>query len=71
MIGSLSAWCKAYYSRGACYDPATNEAEWVPMWGSASDLLLVEETSTLELSNIMPHDPTGHVEDGPLWGAEG
>ena len=28
------------------YDPATNRAEWIPVWGSAGDLLLVEEAST-------------------------
>ena len=40
------------------YDPTTKGTEWIPMWGSASDLLLVEEASTRELSNIMPHDLT-------------
>ena len=28
------------------YDPATNEAEWIPVWGSASDLSPAEEGST-------------------------
>ena len=27
------------------YDPATNGAEWIPVQGSASDLLPVEEAS--------------------------
>ena len=40
------------------YDSATNGAEWIPIQGSASDLSLVEEASTQELSNIMLHDPT-------------
>ena len=41
------------------YDPATNGAEWVPTGGgrTASDLLLVEEVSAWELSNIVIQDP--------------
>ena len=39
------------------YDPTTNRAEWVPVWGCTSDLSLAEEASTRELSNIEPHDP--------------
>ena len=31
--------------------------KWVPMWGTASDLLPVEEASTWELSNIVIQDP--------------
>ena len=39
------------------YDPATNGAEWIPVWGSASSLSPVEEASARELNNIIPHDP--------------
>ena len=44
------------------YDPATNGAKWVPMWGTASNLSPVEEVSAQELSNIVIHDP---LEDTP------
>ena len=37
------------------YNPTTNRAQWIPVWGSASDLLLVEEASPWELSNIVLH----------------
>ena len=44
------------------YDPTTNGAKWDPMWGTASNLSLVEEASALELSNIVIQDP---LEDAP------
>ena len=37
------------------YDPASNEAEWVPMWGMAEDLSQAE-ASTRELSSMVPLD---------------
>ena len=40
------------------YDSASNEAEWVPMWGMAEDLSQAEEASTRELSNMVPLDST-------------
>ena len=44
------------------YDPANNGAEWVPVWGTTSNLSPVKEASTWELSNIMIQDPP---EDSP------
>ena len=38
------------------YDPASNEAEWIPVWSMASDLLQAEEASARELSNMVLHD---------------
>ena len=40
------------------YDPASNEAEWVPMQDMAEDFFQAEEVSTRELSNIVPLDST-------------
>ena len=34
------------------YDPTYNVAKWVPVCGMASDLLLAEDSSAQELSNI-------------------
>ena len=39
------------------YDPSTNGAEWIPMCGTASDLLWVEEMSALVLCNTVPCIP--------------
>ena len=38
------------------YDLTSNEAEWIPVQGMASDLSQVEEASAKELSNMVPHD---------------
>ena len=38
------------------YDPTSNEAEWIPVQGMASDLSQAEEASTRELSNMVLHD---------------
>ena len=38
------------------YDPTSNEAEWIPVQGTASDLSEAEEASARELSNMVPHD---------------
>ena len=44
------------------YDHTTNGAEWVPLWGTNSNLSPVEEASEWELSNIVIQDPP---EDAP------
>ena len=56
------AWGLLFKGSMLTYDPATNEAKWVPMQGTTSDLLLVEEASAQELSNIVIQDPP---EDAP------
>ena len=38
------------------YDPVSNKAEWMPVWGTVSDLSQVEEASDRELSNMVLHD---------------
>ena len=40
------------------YDPTSNEAEWIPVWGMASDLSQAEEASARELSNMVLHEIT-------------
>ena len=40
------------------YNPAMNEAEWVPVHGLANDLSWAEEKSTVALANYVPHVPT-------------
>ena len=37
------------------YDPMTNGAEWIPICGTASNLLWVEEVFALALCNMVPH----------------
>ena len=37
------------------YNPALNEAEWVPVRGLASDLSWAEEKSAMALANYVPH----------------
>ena len=39
------------------YNPAMNEAEWVPVHGLANDLSWAEERSTVTLVNYVPHAP--------------
>ena len=34
-------------------DPTSNEAEWIPVWGTAEDLSQAEEASARELSNMV------------------
>ena len=38
------------------YDPVSNEAEWIPVWATVSDLSQVKEASARELSNMVPHN---------------
>ena len=38
------------------YNPASNEAEWIPVWGTASSLSQAEEAFTRELSKMVPHN---------------
>ena len=52
------AWGLLFEQSMLAYNHTTNRAEWIPMWGSASDLSPVEEASAQELSNIVLHDPT-------------
>ena len=52
------AWGVLFEGSVLAYDPTTNGAEWIPVQGSASNLSPVEEASTQELSNIVPHDPS-------------
>ena len=52
------AWGLKFEGSILAYDPTTNRAEWIPVWGSAGDLLLAEEASAQELSNIVLHDPS-------------
>ena len=40
------------------YDPTSNEAEWILVWGTASDLLQAKEASAREQSNMVLHDTT-------------
>ena len=56
------AWNLLFKGSMLAYDPTTNRAKWVPMWGTVSDLSLVEEASTWQLSNIVIQDPP---EDAP------
>ena len=44
------------------YNPASNETEWVPVWGTAEDLSRAEEASTRELSNMVPLDSAEEVQ---------
>ena len=39
------------------YNPAKNEAEWVPVHGLTNDLTWAEEMSTIALANYVPHIP--------------
>ena len=39
------------------YNPAKNEAEWVPVRGLANDLTWAEERSAVALANYVPHIP--------------
>ena len=39
------------------YNPAKNEAEWVPACGLTNDLTWAEEKSTIALANYVPHIP--------------
>ena len=39
------------------YNPARDEAEWVPACGVSNDLSWVEERSAMALANYMPHVP--------------
>ena len=41
------------------YNPAINEAEWIPMRGLASDLSWGEERSMVALANYVPHVQEG------------
>ena len=34
------------------YDPTSNGAEWIPVWGTVNDLLPMEDSSAWELNNI-------------------
>ena len=37
------------------YNPSSNEAEWIPVRGTSSDLLQAEERSAHVLANLIPH----------------
>ena len=52
------------------YDPTSNEREWIPVRGMASDLSQAEEASTRELNNMILHDTVEGVEVGQVQGAE-
>ena len=39
------------------YNPAKNEAEWVPAHGLTNDLTWAEERSAVALANYVPHIP--------------
>ena len=56
------AWGLLFKGSVLAYDPATNGAKWVPVWGTTSNLSPLEEASTWELSNIVIQDPP---EDAP------
>ena len=43
--------------RVLAYNPNTNEAEWIPVHGTTSDLSCVEEVSALVLCNLVLHIP--------------
>ena len=58
------AWGLLFEGSMLTYDPTTNRVKWVPVQGTTSDLSLVEEASTQELSNIV-EDPPGPLEDAP------
>ena len=44
------------------YDPASNEVEWVSMWGMAEDLSQAEDTSAREISNMVPLDSANEAQ---------
>ena len=51
---SSCAWVLLYNGIMLAYDPAADEAEWVPMWGILYVLTLMEIKSTFGMKNIMP-----------------
>ena len=50
------AWGLLFQGTMLANNPASNEAKWIPVRGTASDLSQAEEASTRELSNMVPHD---------------
>ena len=52
-------YCKSPGVQGSvfAYNPAMNEAEWVPVCGLANDLTWAEEWSSMALANYVPHIP--------------
>ena len=52
-----AAWTLVFEGSVLVYNPARDEAEWVPAHGIASDLSLVEEKSAVALANFVPRIP--------------
>ena len=52
------------------YNPALNEAEWVPAHSLANDLSWVEERSAIALANYVPHAPAEAAQIARLGLAE-
>ena len=50
------AWGLLFEGSMLVYDPASNEAEWIPVWGTASNLSQAEEAFTRELSKMVPYN---------------
>ena len=53
------------------YDLVSNEAEWIPVWGTASDLSQVEEALARELSNMVLHNSDDGVRRFDQFGEQG
>ena len=49
------------------YNPAKNEAEWIPVWGLTNDLTWAEERSMVALENYVPHIPEEAAQITGLW----
>ena len=50
-------WAFVFEGSVLVYNPARDEAEWVPTCGIANDLSWVEERSAVALGNYVPHIP--------------
>ena len=51
------AWALIFEGSVLVYNPAQDEAEWVPAHGIANDLSWMEERSAVALANYVPHIP--------------
>ena len=49
-----AAWALVFEGSILAYNPARDEAEWVPTYGLTNDLTWVEERSTVALANYVP-----------------
>ena len=52
-----AAWALVFEGSILAYNPARDEAEWVPTCGVTNDLSWVEERSAVALANYVPHIP--------------